>query len=51
MIGWDDLVTLEHALDIVYRRGAKFMIHDQTIAALKKIKDWAAESGNIRLPR
>ena len=38
-IGSDDLVSLEHAVDIVYRRGARFMFHDQTIAGLKKLKD------------
>jgi len=38
-IGSDDLTSLEHALDIVYRRGARYMMHDSTIAALKKIKD------------
>ncbi|MBZ5621471.1 MAG: phage major capsid protein [Acidobacteriia bacterium] len=38
-IGSDDFVSLEHALDIVYRRGAKYMMHDQTVAAIKKIKD------------
>jgi len=38
-IGSDDLVSLEHAVDIVYRRGAKYMMHDSTIAALKKVKD------------
>ena len=38
-IGSDDLVSLEHSVDILYRRGAKYMAHDTTIGALKKIKD------------
>ena len=34
-IGWQDLVNLEHSVDPTYRRGAKFMLHDQTVASLK----------------
>jgi len=38
-IGSDDLVTLEHSVDPLYRRGARFMMHDATLAAIKKVKD------------
>jgi HK97 family phage major capsid protein len=38
-IGSDDLVNLEHSVDILYRRGAKWMMHDSTLALLKKLKD------------
>lgn len=34
-IGWQDLVNLEHSVDPTYRRGAKFMLHDLTVASLK----------------
>src|SRR5262249_1198337 len=36
---FDDLVDLEHSVDPSYRQGARFMFHDKTLAALKKIKD------------
>lgn len=37
----DDLVDLEHALDPAYRYSgkAKFMLHDSTLKAIKKLKD------------
>lgn len=38
-IGYTDLVALEHSVDPSYRRGAKYMFHDQTLASLKKIID------------
>jgi HK97 family phage major capsid protein len=38
-ITYDDLIDLEHSVDIAYREGAKFMMHDQTLKALKKLKD------------
>ena len=38
-VGSDDLTTLEHSVDPWYRRSAKFMFHDSTLAALKKVKD------------
>lgn len=38
-IGSDDLTTLEHSVDPLYRRGARFMMHDGTLAAIKKVKD------------
>ena len=38
-IGSDDLINLEHAVDILYRRGAKYMMHDTTLRALKTLKD------------
>jgi len=38
-IGNTDLVALEHSVDPTYRRGAKYMFHDQTLASFKKILD------------
>jgi HK97 family phage major capsid protein len=38
-IGSDDMTNLEHAIDPLYRPGAKYMFHDSTLKALKKIKD------------
>jgi HK97 family phage major capsid protein len=37
---YDDLVNLEHSVDPAYRRfSARWMFHDQTLKALKKLKD------------
>jgi HK97 family phage major capsid protein len=38
-IGSDDMTNLEHAIDPLYRPGAKYMFHDTTLGALKKVKD------------
>lgn len=38
-IGSDDLTVLEHSIDILYRRGAKYMMHDTTLRSIKTIKD------------
>jgi HK97 family phage major capsid protein len=38
-VGYLDLVALEHSVDILYRRGAKFMFHDTTLRFLKQLKD------------
>jgi HK97 family phage major capsid protein len=38
-IGWSDLVNLEHSVDPSYRRGAKYMLHDNTVASIQKIID------------
>lgn len=38
-VTYDDLVDLEHALDPAYRRNARWMMHDQTLKAIKKLKD------------
>jgi HK97 family phage major capsid protein len=38
-IGSNDLVNLEHSVDPSYRRNAKYMFADSTLAALKKILD------------
>jgi HK97 family phage major capsid protein len=38
-IGYSDLVSLEHSVDPTYRRNAKYMFHDLTLASLKKIID------------
>ncbi|KPC53020.1 phage major capsid protein [Amantichitinum ursilacus] len=36
---YDDLVGLEHSVDPVYRANASWMMHDQTLLSLRKIKD------------
>jgi HK97 family phage major capsid protein len=38
-VGWEDLIHLEHSVDRLYRRGAKYMFHDYTLAGLKLLKD------------
>lgn len=40
-VSYDDLVALEHSVDPSYRsgRGAGFMMHDDAIAMIRKIKD------------
>jgi HK97 family phage major capsid protein len=38
-LGSDDLTTLEESLDVAYRSNAKFMVHPNTLAALRKVKD------------
>lgn len=35
----DDLIDLEHSVDPAYRTAAKFMMHDSTLKAIKKLKD------------
>jgi HK97 family phage major capsid protein len=35
----DDLIDLEHSVDPSYRVAAKFMMHDSTLKAIKKLKD------------
>lgn len=36
---YEDLVDLEHSVDIAYRSNAEFMFHDSTLKILKKLKD------------
>lgn len=38
-IGYNDLVNLEHSVDRLYRRGASWMMHDQTLRFIKQLKD------------
>ncbi len=38
-IGYADLVNLEHSVDPLYRRGAKFMFHDSTLRFIKTLLD------------
>lgn len=38
-IGFDDLIDLETSLNTAYLRNAKFMVHKQQIAELRKLKD------------
>ena len=35
----DDLINLEHTVDVAYRAGAKYMFADSTLKAIKKLKD------------
>lgn len=35
----DDLIDLEHSVDPAYRQGAKFLLHDSSLKAIKKLKD------------
>jgi HK97 family phage major capsid protein len=39
VVSYDDLVELEHSVDPAYRQGAKFMLNDSTLKAIKKLKD------------
>lgn len=36
---YDDLVDLEHSVDPAYRANCRYMMHDSTLKALRKIKD------------
>ena len=36
---YGDLVETEHSVDVAYRKGAKWMMHDTTIKAIKKLTD------------
>lgn len=38
-IGSNDLIALEHAVDPTYRRGARYMFHDNTLKVLKQLLD------------
>ncbi len=38
-VTYDDLVDLEHAVDPAYRTSGRWMFHDTTLKALKKLKD------------
>jgi HK97 family phage major capsid protein len=38
-VGYQDLVSLIHSVDPSYRKGGKFMMHDTTVANLKKQLD------------
>jgi HK97 family phage major capsid protein len=38
-IGSNDLFDLEHSVDVAYRTGASWMMHDTTLKSLKKILD------------
>lgn len=35
----DELINLTHSIDPAYRAGARFMMHDNTLLALRKLKD------------
>lgn len=38
-IDWDELKDLIHAVDVAYRTGARWMFHDSTALALRKVRD------------
>ena len=38
-ITFDELIDLEHSLDIAHRTGAQFMVNDSTVKILRKLKD------------
>lgn len=38
-ITFDEMIDLKHSVDPAYRQGARWMFHDSTLKALKKIKD------------
>jgi HK97 family phage major capsid protein len=38
-VTYDDLVDLEHSVDPFYRPSGKWMMHDDTLKALRKLKD------------
>lgn len=38
-VTYDDLVALEHSVDPAYRAACRYMLHDSTLMALRKIKD------------
>ena len=38
-ITYEDLVDLEHSVDPAYRRNARFMFHDSSLKAIKKLED------------
>lgn len=38
-VTYDDLVDLQHAVDIVYRSNAEWMLNDGSLKALRKLKD------------
>ncbi len=38
-IGTNDLIALEHSIDPTYRRGGKFVMHDNTLKSIKQLLD------------
>jgi HK97 family phage major capsid protein len=38
-IGTNDLINLEHSIDPTYRRGARFLFHDNTLKVIKQLLD------------
>lgn len=51
-IASDEIISLQHSVDPAYRGGAKFMAHDSTIEAIRKLKDgqgnYLWQMGNIQ---
>ena len=39
VVTYDDLVDLKHSVNRAYRKGAKYMMNDTTVAAVSKLKD------------
>jgi len=38
-VAWDDLITLEHTVDIAYRQASRYMFRDSTLREIRKLKD------------
>ncbi|MFF9285399.1 phage major capsid protein [Streptomyces griseosporeus] len=38
-VTYDDLIDLEHSVDSAYRPGARYLMHDQTLKLIRKLKD------------
>lgn len=38
-VGTNDLIALEHSVDPLYRRGARFMLHDKSLQKIKQLLD------------
>lgn len=55
-LGTDDFINLIYSVDPLYRIGAKFVMHDTTIASLARMKDtfgrplWAPKDANTAVP-
>jgi HK97 family phage major capsid protein len=49
-VGYLDLINLEQSVDPVYRRGAAYMMHDNTLAYIKALKDTVGRPLNIWRP-
>ena len=39
LVGYNNLIDLQHSVDPAYRAGAKFMMHDSTVKAIRKLTD------------
>jgi HK97 family phage major capsid protein len=39
VVAYDDLLNLQHSVDVAYRNGAAFMMHDLVLKEVRKLKD------------